>query len=155
MILCQMLMWMYTVRQVYYYNYFLMLKWIPEFLIFNKKYLTTCRYIPYEICQLYTKTWAQTHLNHVPILFLKILTISCSKFVYFIYTTKNLGSKSWNKNFFFFETGFLCAALAVLELRNPPASASQVLGLKAWVTTAQSGRRNLRKANSCTYPHEN
>jgi hypothetical protein len=43
--------------------------------------------------------------------------------------------------FFFFETGFLCIALAVLEthfvdqagleLRNPPASASRVLGLKA------------------------
>jgi hypothetical protein len=42
----------------------------------------------------------------------------------------------------FFETGFLCVALAVLidqaglELRNLPASASQVLGLKACVTTA-------------------
>jgi hypothetical protein len=45
-----------------------------------------------------------------------------------------------------FETGFLCIALAVLELtldqaglelRNPPASASQVLELKAYVTTAQ------------------
>jgi hypothetical protein len=44
-----------------------------------------------------------------------------------------------------FKTGFLCAALAVLswnslcrpglELRNPPASASQVLGLKAFATT--------------------
>jgi hypothetical protein len=33
--------------------------------------------------------------------------------------------------FLFFETGFLCIALAVLELRNLPASASQVLGLKA------------------------
>jgi hypothetical protein len=43
-------------------------------------------------------------------------------------------------------TGFLCVALAVLELtlvdqaglelRNQPASASQVLGLKAWATTA-------------------
>ena len=41
----------------------------------------------------------------------------------------------------FFKTGFLCVALAVLELnsvdqaglklRNPPASASQMLGLKA------------------------
>jgi hypothetical protein len=45
--------------------------------------------------------------------------------------------------FFFFETGFLCIALAVLELtqaglelRNLPASASQVLGLKASTTTA-------------------
>jgi hypothetical protein len=49
--------------------------------------------------------------------------------------------------FFFlvFETGFLCIALAVLELtfvdqaglelRNPPASASPVLGLKACATT--------------------
>jgi hypothetical protein len=50
------------------------------------------------------------------------------------------------KNFFllFFETGFLCIALSVLELtvdqaglelRNPPASASRVLGLKACATT--------------------
>jgi hypothetical protein len=30
----------------------------------------------------------------------------------------------------FFETGFFCIALAVLELRNPPASAFQVLRLK-------------------------
>jgi hypothetical protein len=37
--------------------------------------------------------------------------------------------------FWFFETGFLCIALAVLELRNPPASASRVLGLKACATT--------------------
>ena len=40
--------------------------------------------------------------------------------------------------FFFFgfsEIGFLCVALAVLELRNPPASASQVLGLKVCATT--------------------
>jgi hypothetical protein len=44
----------------------------------------------------------------------------------------------------FFETGFLCIALAVLELfvdqaglelRNPPAFASRVLGLKACATT--------------------
>jgi hypothetical protein len=45
----------------------------------------------------------------------------------------------------FFKTGFLCVALAVLELhsvdqaglelRNPPASASRVLGLKACATT--------------------
>jgi hypothetical protein len=34
-----------------------------------------------------------------------------------------------------FETGFLCIALAVLKLRNPPASASRVLGLKVCVTT--------------------
>lgn len=43
--------------------------------------------------------------------------------------------------FWFFETGFLSVALAVsvnqagLELRNPPASASQVLGLKVDATT--------------------
>ena len=36
---------------------------------------------------------------------------------------------------FFFKTGFLCVALAVLELRNPPASASPVLGLKVCATT--------------------
>jgi hypothetical protein len=49
--------------------------------------------------------------------------------------------------FVFFKTGFLHIALAVLELtfvdqaglelRNPPASASQVLALKACATTAQ------------------
>jgi hypothetical protein len=39
--------------------------------------------------------------------------------------------------FCLFETGFLCVALAVLELRNPPASASQVLGLKACSTTVR------------------
>jgi hypothetical protein len=33
--------------------------------------------------------------------------------------------------FWFFKTEFLCVALAVLELRNPPASVSQELGLKA------------------------
>jgi hypothetical protein len=47
--------------------------------------------------------------------------------------------------FVFFKILFLCIALAVLELsvdqaglelRNPPASASQVLGLKACTTTA-------------------
>jgi hypothetical protein len=47
--------------------------------------------------------------------------------------------------FWFFETGFLCIALAVLELtfvdqaglelRNPPASASRMLGLKACAAT--------------------
>jgi hypothetical protein len=50
----------------------------------------------------------------------------------------------WFGLVWFFETGFLCIALAVLahsvdqdglELKNPPASASQVLGLKAWATT--------------------
>ena len=35
----------------------------------------------------------------------------------------------------FFETGFLCVALAVLELRDLLASASKVLGLKACPTT--------------------
>jgi hypothetical protein len=49
--------------------------------------------------------------------------------------------------FFFFEAGFLYVVLAVLELssvdqaglklRNPPASASHVLGLKVCVTIAQ------------------
>ena len=48
---------------------------------------------------------------------------------------------------FFFKTRFLCIALSVLELtvdqaglklRNPPASASQVLGLKACATTLGS-----------------
>jgi hypothetical protein len=48
-------------------------------------------------------------------------------------------------DFWFFETGFLCIALgcpgthsvdqAGLKLRNPPASASRVLGLKACTTT--------------------
>jgi hypothetical protein len=46
--------------------------------------------------------------------------------------------------FFFFETGFLCSPgypgthsvdQAGLELRNPPASAFEVLGLKACATT--------------------
>jgi hypothetical protein len=49
--------------------------------------------------------------------------------------------------FAFFETGFLCSPgcpgthfvdRAGLELRNPPASASQVLGLKPCVTTPGS-----------------
>jgi hypothetical protein len=46
-----------------------------------------------------------------------------------------------------FETGLLCVALAVLELRNPPASASasQVLGLKACGTTP--GRKTVFKGN--------
>ena len=48
--------------------------------------------------------------------------------------------------FWFFETGFLCSPgcpgthfvdQAGLELRNPPVSASQVLGLKACATTAR------------------
>jgi hypothetical protein len=40
---------------------------------------------------------------------------------------------------FCFETGFLCIALAVLELRKLLASASQVLGLKACITTTRQG----------------
>jgi hypothetical protein len=48
--------------------------------------------------------------------------------------------------FWFFKTGFLCIALAVLELthqaglevRNPPASPSQVLGLKVCANTPGS-----------------
>jgi hypothetical protein len=47
----------------------------------------------------------------------------------------------------FFETGFLCVALAVLELRNLPASASRVLGLKA-CTTMPSGMINFLKKQS-------
>jgi hypothetical protein len=43
----------------------------------------------------------------------------------------------WFGLVWFFETGFLCIALAVLELRNPPASASRVLELKACATTTQ------------------
>jgi biotin carboxylase len=50
-------------------------------------------------------------------------------------------------SFWFFDTGFLCVALAGthsvdqagLELRNPPASASQLLGLKMSATTARHG----------------
>jgi hypothetical protein len=53
----------------------------------------------------------------------------------------NLFKFFWGEGF---ETGFLCIALAVLELtvdqaglelRNLPASASRVLGLKAYTTT--------------------
>jgi hypothetical protein len=40
--------------------------------------------------------------------------------------------------FCFLETGFFCVALAVLELRKPPASASRVLGLKTCATTPGS-----------------
>jgi hypothetical protein len=45
-------------------------------------------------------------------------------------------SNIWLSSLFiyFFKTGFLCVALAVLGLRNSPASASQVLGLKACAT---------------------
>ena len=64
-----------------------------------------------------------------------------------LFTFATLLHKSFFKIFFFFfffETGFLCIALAVLELnsvdraglelRNPPTFASQVLGLKACAT---------------------
>jgi hypothetical protein len=72
--------------------------------------------------------------SHSPLLALRIFFIYL--FIYlFIYIY-----------FWFFETGFLGVALAVLELtfvdqaglelRNPPASASRVLGLKARTTTA-------------------
>jgi hypothetical protein len=47
-------------------------------------------------------------------------------------------SLSW-----FFQTVFLCVALAVLELRNPPASASRVLGSKACATTARLKKKSL------------
>jgi hypothetical protein len=54
-------------------------------------------------------------------------------------STENQGRYGGAHFFFFFfgfsEIGFLCVALAVLELRNPPASASQVLGLKVCATT--------------------
>ena len=39
--------------------------------------------------------------------------------------------------FCFPETGFLCVALAILELRDPPVSVPQVLGLKECATTTQ------------------
>jgi hypothetical protein len=51
--------------------------------------------------------------------------------------------------FWFFETGFLCVALAVLELRNPPASASQVLGLKGFTTTARLPSVLLKADRGC------
>jgi hypothetical protein len=54
----------------------------------------------------------------------------------------------------FFETGFLCISLgcpgthsvdqAGLELRSPPASASQVLGLKACATTAWQKKKKRK-----------
>ena len=63
--------------------------------------------------------------------------------------------------FWFFETGFLCIALAVLEthsvdqagleLRNPPDSASQVLGLQTCTTTArQEDVKNMVSSRSTT-----
>jgi hypothetical protein len=54
--------------------------------------------------------------------------------------------------FWFFKTGFLCSSgcpgthsvdQAGLELRNPPAFASQVLGLKVCATTPDLPRRFL------------
>jgi hypothetical protein len=52
---------------------------------------------------------------------------------------------------FFFEIGFLCVALTVLELRNMPSSASQVLGLKVCTTTAQP-LSSLDRARGCWTP---
>ena len=57
-----------------------------------------------------------------------------------------------------FETGFFCVALAILEpidqagleLGNPPASASHVLGLKVCATTAQRALVYKRKIGA--YP---
>jgi hypothetical protein len=64
----------------------------------------------------------------------------CSALLYFFFVCLFL--------FLFFETGFLCVALscpgthfvdqAGLKLRNPPASASQVLGLKSCSITPGS-----------------
>jgi hypothetical protein len=65
--------------------------------------------------------------------------------------------------FCFFETGFLCSPgypgthfvdQAGLELRNPPASASQVLGLKVCATTALrypvlKGAPSYKHGNMC------
>jgi hypothetical protein len=55
-----------------------------------------------------------------------------------VYAVYPVLSFSPSSSFFFFpfETGFLCVDQAGLELRNLPASASQVLGLKACATTA-------------------
>ena len=39
--------------------------------------------------------------------------------------------------FLFFDKGFISVTLAVLQLRNQPASVSQMLGLKSGTTTAQ------------------
>ena len=64
---------------------------------------------------------------------------------------------------FFFQTGFLCVALvalvpvlelalvdqAGLELRDPPASASQMLGLKVCATTAQFMTDSLGWSPAC------
>jgi hypothetical protein len=51
-------------------------------------------------------------------------------------------------SFLFSKAGFVCVALAVLELRNPPASASQMLGLKACATTGQLEGPFFNKANA-------
>jgi hypothetical protein len=71
----------------------------------------------------------------------------------FLHAAAHLGSRDkgflFVCLFLFFETGFVCIALTVmeltthfvdhadLELRNPPASASQVLGLKACLPEVQ------------------
>jgi hypothetical protein len=66
----------------------------------------------------------------------------------YTYTMSSFKSKiAMHSNSFFvclfvcFETGFLCVAQAVLELRNPPASASQVPGLKTYNSSFISGKR--------------
>jgi hypothetical protein len=58
--------------------------------------------------------------------------------------------------FLFFKTGYLCVALAVLELRKLPASASQVLGLKACATTAQLPsffKGTMMEKGDCPFGH--
>jgi hypothetical protein len=52
-----------------------------------------------------------------------------------------------------FETRFLCIALAVLELRNPPAFAFQVLGSKVCVTIAQLKYSFLVRALKASVVH--
>ena len=72
-------------------------------------------------------------MGHIPFLyfFTKNFEISLAIFFSFVFC------------FFFFETGFLFPGTHIvdkagLELRNPPASASQVLGLKSSATTPGS-----------------
>jgi hypothetical protein len=57
----------------------------------------------------------------------KCYLLACS--VCFLTEPKTFFSFFFFFFYWFFETGFLCVALAGLELRNPPASASRVLGL--------------------------
>jgi hypothetical protein len=51
-----------------------------------------------------------------------------------------------------FKTGFLCVFLAVLELRDPLASASLVLGLKAYITTARVMSKFLKQSPPHCFP---